>query len=420
MREVTSGCGEPDATVDVGGVAAVVNPATRTLYVADPGAGIHVIDAAVCNAVTPLLCRDLVGTIPDDDGPQAVDVDIAADTVYAVDNGWGAAGTVSVIDGSACNGRNDSGCGSTPRTITVGSGASWDTVDQATDTVYVANKNDGTVSVINASRCNSTVTTGCTSTPLPGPSRPGFAVTDAVYRSRSPSIALGGAQANPAQCRPSRTAGCVSTAVAVPSGAGAAGVAVDNFLHTVFVVNQDDDTLSAMNTRFCDGATTSACRGHTVHEPAGVDQEAGFNEFPNSITLVPQTDTAYLVSTRGSDVLGVVNVAHCNAVDRSACRVDPPTLSDHGFEAMVDAAIPSAIVSVVPVATTRGSRPNGSPAITSQAMTTSPTITAGRIHQVLRCCRTMGPVSPYAWFAGFPHLEQNCASGASGVPQFAH
>jgi DNA-binding beta-propeller fold protein YncE len=338
--KVTSGCGMSEATVNVGGVAAVVNPATRTLYVADPGGGIHVIDAATCNAMTPALCRDWVSTVTDDDGPLAVDVDIATDTVYAVNDGWGKPSTVSVIDGSTCNGRNGSGCGLAPRTVTVGNGASWDAVDQASDTVYVANQNDGTVSVINGSQCDSSVTTDCTSTPLPGPSRPRVSVVDTAGPGRSPEAraVLDDARTTPNKCLPSRTSGCVTRAVAVPSGAGAAGVAVDDSLHTVFAVNQDDDTLSALNTSFCDGATISACRDHTVRESAGLDQEAGFNGFPNSITLVPQTDTAYLVSTRGSDVLAVVNVAHCHATDRSTCRLDAPSLSDPGFEATVDAA----------------------------------------------------------------------------------
>jgi DNA-binding beta-propeller fold protein YncE len=113
---------------------------------------------------------------------------------------------------------------------------------------------------------------------------------------------------------------------------------VDAALHTAFVVNAEDDTLSAFNTRICGAATVSVCADHTVREPAGMDQVAGFNGFPNSITLAPQTDTAYLVSTHGSDVLSVVNVAHCNAVDVSACRLDPPSLPDPGFEATVDAA----------------------------------------------------------------------------------
>ena len=59
-------------------------------------------------------------------GPAALDVDVATDTVYAVNNGASGNGdTVSVIDGASCNGSIGSGCGRAPRTITVGSGAFW-------------------------------------------------------------------------------------------------------------------------------------------------------------------------------------------------------------------------------------------------------------------------------------------------------
>ena len=70
-----------------------------------------------------------------------------------------------MINGATCNGTDGSGCGQAPPTIKVGSGAFWAAVDQATDTVYVANNNDGTVSVINGARCNAQVTSGCGSTP---------------------------------------------------------------------------------------------------------------------------------------------------------------------------------------------------------------------------------------------------------------
>ena len=87
-----------------------------------------------------------------------------------------------------------------------GGGSVWDAVDQNTDTVYVANVNDSTVSVINGATCNATHTSGCATTP--------------------PTVQV---------------------------GAGAFNVAVDNSLHTVFAVNQGDDTLSAINTRTCQG-----------------------------------------------------------------------------------------------------------------------------------------------------------------------
>jgi len=349
---VTSGCGVPVATVDVGGVAAALDPVTRTLYVADPEGGIHVIDAAVCNASTPKGCRYGVSTVTDNDGPQAVDVDVATDTVYAVNNDTGDGNTVSVIDGSLCNGRNTSGCGLVPRTVTVGRGASWDSVDQATDTVYVADQNDGTVSVIKGAGCNASTTSGCASTPLAGPTGPGpgasvdadgigrgLAGIGTVLAVPAPArVTLDDARINLSRCTPSRTSGCASAAFAVPTGAGAAGLAVDDSLHTVFVVNQNDDTLSAINTRTCNGATTSGCRSSALREAAGLDEGSGFSGFPNSITLAAHTDTAYLVSTGGSDVLAVVNVGHCNATDASACRVESPSVPDPEVEASVDAA----------------------------------------------------------------------------------
>ena len=153
---------------------------------ADPGGSVHVIDGATCSTVTISGCGKPAYLVRDNNGPQAVDVDLATDTVYAVDNGSGNGDTVSVIDGATCNGSDGSGCSRTPRTIRVGSGAFWDAVDQATDTVYVSNYNDGTVSVIDAARCNATNLSGCANTPVAVPTGPGangVAVDDSLTRS---------------------------------------------------------------------------------------------------------------------------------------------------------------------------------------------------------------------------------------------
>ena len=94
------------ATIKVGGflVAAAVNPATGTLYVASPKGDVFVIDAAGCNAVTTRGCTQPVRKVTDSQGPQALDVDVATDTVYAANAGSGNGDTVSVIDGATCNG----------------------------------------------------------------------------------------------------------------------------------------------------------------------------------------------------------------------------------------------------------------------------------------------------------------------------
>lgn len=168
---VTSGCGQDLATIQLGGflVDDAFNPTTKTLYVANPQGSVFVLNVAQCNRFTTVGCQQPVAAVPDANGPQAVAINVATNTIYATNNGTGNGNTVSVIDGYACNGTNTSGC-ATPLTVTVGSGAYWAAVDEANNTVYVAN-NDGTVSVINGALCDSTVTAGVRQPPAGGTDR---------------------------------------------------------------------------------------------------------------------------------------------------------------------------------------------------------------------------------------------------------
>jgi DNA-binding beta-propeller fold protein YncE len=290
---VTRGCGKPLATIKVGGflVAAAVNPATGTLYVASPQGDVFVIDAAGCNTVTTRGCTRPVQKIKDSQGPQALDVNTATDTVYAANNGSGNGNTVSVIDGATCNGTDGSGCGQAPHIITVGSGAFWAAVDQASDTIYVANNNDGTVSVINGTRCNASVTSGC-----------------------------GG------------------TWPTVTTGANPQFVAVDPSSGTVFTVNQGDNTLSAINTRTCNGAVTSGCGHRAPNEQASPNQDPGYNPFPNAVALVPQTGSAYVVNVGGANILSVAGISRCNATDTTGCRAEAPSVPAREFLIATDPA----------------------------------------------------------------------------------
>jgi DNA-binding beta-propeller fold protein YncE len=290
---VTQGCGQPLATIKIGGfpVAASVNPATGTLYVASPKGDVYVIDAAGCNAVTTRGCTQPARKVKVSQGPQALDVDVATDTVYTANAGSGNGNTVSVIAGATCDGTDGSGCGQAPRTITVGSGAWWVAVDQASDTVYVANNNDGTVSVINGALCNATITLGCGSTP--------------------PTVTTG---ANPQF------------------------VAVDPSSGTAFVMNQGDNTLSAINTSTCNGTVTSGCRNRAPNEQASPNQNPGYNPFPNALALVPQTGSAYVVNVGGANVLSVLSVSRCNATATAGCRAEAPGVPAHEYLISADPA----------------------------------------------------------------------------------
>ena len=285
---VTSGCARPAATVKVGKmpVAAVINPATRTLYVANlAGGSVSVINSATCNAVTTRGCGQPARTVIDKAGPDWIDVNPVTDTVYTANSGTASpptGDTVSVINGTTCNGTDHSGCGRAPVTVTVGSGPFGVAVDQTTNTVYTANSNDGTVSVINGALCNARVTSGCARPP-----------------------------------------------VTVTTGAGAAFVAIDHGLHTAFVINGDDNTLSAINSRTCNGTVMSGCGQVPPNQVASPNQNPGYNPFPTAFALVPQTGTAYVVSIGGASILTVASLSGCNAVDTAGCRRPAPSGPAH-------------------------------------------------------------------------------------------
>ena len=114
---------------------------------------VSVINAAACNAHNGSACGQAWATVPVGDSPQGVAVDRATDTIYTA-NGFNGENAVSVIDGRTCNAANTSGCGQTPAKVTAGNGAFAIAVNRATKTIYVANRNDNTVSVIDGRTCN--------------------------------------------------------------------------------------------------------------------------------------------------------------------------------------------------------------------------------------------------------------------------
>jgi DNA-binding beta-propeller fold protein YncE len=294
---VTHGCTRAIATVTTGGgftVAGAIDPKTRTLYVASLKGAVFEVNIARCNAATTSGCGQPVRKITDHGDPDAVAVDVATDTVYAANagpNGNGTGDTLSVIDGAQCNGRDGRGCHRAPRTIKVGSNPEWDTVDQATNTVYVANYNDGTVSVINGARCNATVAAGCRRLPI------------------------------------------------VSTGAGTGFVAIDRHRHTLFAVNGGDDTVSAINTDRCTGGHPGGCPNLAPAQQAGSNRDPGYAQFPDQLALMPRSGSAYLVNDGGSNVLAVADVSGCDAINTSACRVDAPSVShDHKFLGAIDPA----------------------------------------------------------------------------------
>jgi DNA-binding beta-propeller fold protein YncE len=296
--QVTSGCGQAVATVKAGKfpVAAALNPATHTLYVANLGAGtVSVLNVAACNARTTRGCGQPARTVTDKAGPAWIDIDEATDTVYVANTPPSGRPTVSVINGAACNGQTGRGCGKVPATVKLATSNPFAVaVDQASDTIYVSSFangfNDGSVSVINGAACNGHTTAGCGRTPP-----------------------------------------------AVPTGTGTGMVAVDDALHTVFALNTGDDTLSAIDTRTCDGVVTSGCRARPPNQKAAPDQGPGYHAFPNGFALMPATGTAYVMGIGGANVLSVTGIGRCTASNTAGCRAEAPAVPAPGEGFLVSA-----------------------------------------------------------------------------------
>jgi YVTN family beta-propeller protein len=149
------------ATVAVGPIpfTLAVNPVTRSVYVTDLGAKtVSIIDAAACNATTLRGCKRRPATVNVGETPGGIALDARTNTIYVSGE---VSNDVSVIDGKTCNAHVRTGCRQRPIHIAAGLGARGIAVNEVTHTVYVANTAAGTVSVIDGAACNATVHSGC-------------------------------------------------------------------------------------------------------------------------------------------------------------------------------------------------------------------------------------------------------------------
>jgi YVTN family beta-propeller protein len=350
---VTTSCDQLPPTISInptagiGLVAAAVDEKTDTVYVVnlftnDPssangyGNSVSVINGATCNASVTTGCGQVpaqiaVGSDPDNGvGPDGVAVDEATDTIYVADV---ADNTVSVINGATCNGKVTSGCSQTPATVALGAGTGPEVpaVDQATDTIYVPNSGTGTVSVIDGATCNASVTTGCGSTP---PQVSVGGVPNAAAVDQATNTVYIAAAGNPlgsldvikgATCDASVTSGCGQTPARMPAGANADDVVVDPLTHNVFVVNQNDATMSIFDGAICNALDEAGCDQHAPVLATGFD--------PGYLDLDIASDTVYVAdngNNNAGDTVTVLGGSSCTLTQQLACRHDAPTTAVGG------------------------------------------------------------------------------------------
>jgi DNA-binding beta-propeller fold protein YncE len=333
-----SGCSHMPTQVPVpsGPVYLAVNSVTDTVYITILLGGsdtVSVLDGATCNAQVTSGCGQALKTVQVGPFPVAVAIDQGSDTVYVANNGINGTGdTVSVIDGATCNGTESSGCGQV-QTITVGKGPNWIAVDAGTHSAYTANMTDDSVSVINTATCNATVTSGCyqkTSTVHVGANPWALSIDPklhSVYVSNNADDTVSVLDA--ATCNATVTSGCHAVPPTVQVGGAPEGVLVDPVTATLYSANEVDSTVSVVNLATCAGSTTSGCRSVV---PAA-DVSSPFLNPPTKLTggvaVDGSTKTVYIANL-GAGTVSVVNSATCNAAQKSGCAKPAATIDVDG------------------------------------------------------------------------------------------
>ncbi|MGO9197013.1 MAG: YncE family protein [Acidimicrobiales bacterium] len=248
--------------------------------------------------------------------PQAVAVDLATNTVYTANNGLNSS---SVVNGARCDAAHRSGCHRAAPYQDVGAVPSAVAVDQATDTVYVVNTTEslqGSVSVVNGAACNGRHTAGCTHYPhLPSAVPLGFEPNDIAVNEVTNTIYVDGGGRSLAvidgrRCNGRDTKGCGHRphTANIPAGAGA--VAVDPLTHTVYVVDYATGILSLVDASTCNASDTTHCKPLPHTAKVGI--------HPWRITVDVATDTVY-VTNFGDGTVSVIDGAACNAEKTTAC-----------------------------------------------------------------------------------------------------
>jgi YVTN family beta-propeller protein len=328
------GCAhQPLATVTVGGGPSgiAVNPVTGTVYVANTGQTpnnkpvphgntLSLIDAATCHAANTSGCK-AIGTVPAGVAPANLAVDTATNTMYVADTQDGGPvheGTVAVVNGATCDASHPSGCASQkPPLVTVGRDPIGLAVDQRTHSVFITNSLDDTVSVLNAAACNGTHASGCTRRPptIAVAGAPAWAVIDAARRTMyvADSVSNNVAVLSDLTCTAQAPFGCRHPVQTVPAGRFPNAAATDQRYHTVYV--GDWGTLNPPFTVSMIDTTVcnAADHGGCARPPRTLP---GYG-LPFSIAANQRTNTVYVAS---SGPLQVIGAATCNVRTTAGCH----------------------------------------------------------------------------------------------------
>ena len=289
-----------------------------------PNAGgntVSVIDTRRCDAQNVSHCEGRWPTITVGNLPSGIAIDDKTDTVYVTNFGDN---TVSVFNGATCNGQYHNGCNQTPVTVPVGSAPIGIFADAANDTVYIPNLFDQDVSMLDSATCNARDLAACPHTQLPVVNVGAF--PDDVDVSQSShtvyvAIEAGVAVFDANTCNATDQSTCGSMGILHGDPNGLATAEVDPANDTLYTANFDN-TVSAFDLHDCNAADLSGC---TTDVPGTVTLPQ-FGDQSVWLAVDPALHTVY-VDFQGDDVLNVINAGVCSGSDPAGCStLSPPEI----------------------------------------------------------------------------------------------
>ena len=277
-----------------------------------------VLDTSKCNATKTSGCTDFAPITTVGAAPIGGVVSAQTGTLYVSNN---AEDTVSVIDTRVCNQRNLSGCNQSWPKINVGVGPRFEAINNATNTLYVANIDDsfapGWISVINAATCNGQNTSNCAElAQIPVGAFPQQMVIDEatntiyVENQRDNNVSV----VDLAHCNANDVSACNQAWPTAAVGASPQGLGLSSSRRTLYVANTNDDTVSVISTVHCAGSDTSGC-APVATVPVGA--------APRSVGIVDPTDSVF-VGNRDDLTVSVFDGSTCNGNDTSGCPQTAP------------------------------------------------------------------------------------------------
>ena len=290
----SEGCNVNSVTADQTGshpVAQVADPSTGTLYVANQSSNSVSVDSEgssgnPSSAVTP------VATVPAGSGPDAVTLDSTEGKVFVASGG---SSSVTALATSTCNQSTTGGCTST---ATIHSGLSGPTALAANgSTLYVANSS-GTVAVYNAS-----TDAYVTSVSLPASSSPTSLAVDAasgvVYVGDAGTV-RGIDYFNATTCNATFTTGCSTTPATISLSQHPVSMVVDDAAGSLYVANAGTAGISVVSLSSHTLTATIATSGTGI---AGTGWAVSVALSPNGSQVLAVLDGL----TFPGDVLATIN-----------------------------------------------------------------------------------------------------------------